>query len=248
MNNLCCPRCGLSHFKKNGHTHSGKQNHRCQHCGRQFVADSQQITEAEREQIRRLLLERISLLGICRVMDVSLRWLLNFIATLYESLPDDLSVRLPPDTGRHVKLFRLHAEADELWSFVQCKANKQWVWLAIDTTSRQVIAFHVGDRSRRSAQQLWRKLPASYRQDATFDTDDWEAYKGVIPAGQHRVCAKGSGRTNIIERFNCTLRQRVSRLVREALSFSKSLRNHIGAIKYFICHYNQEVAASITFS
>ncbi|HZS03318.1 MAG TPA: IS1 family transposase, partial [Blastocatellia bacterium] len=59
MNNLCCPRCGLSHFKKNGHTHSGKQNHRCQHCGRQFVADSQQITEAEREQIRRLLLERI---------------------------------------------------------------------------------------------------------------------------------------------------------------------------------------------
>jgi len=36
--------------------------------------------------------------------------------------------------------------------------------------------------------------------------------------------------------------------VREALSFSKSLRNHIGAIKYFICHYNQEVAASITFS
>jgi len=31
------------------------------------------------------------------------------------------------------------------------------------------------------------------------------------------------------------LRQRVSRLVRATLSFSKKLANHIGAIKYFIC-------------
>ena len=71
--------------------------------------------------------------------------------------------------------------------------------------------------------------------------DAWEAYKGVIPAARHRICAKSTGHTNFIERFNCTLRQRVSRLVRGALSFSKSLINHIGAIKYFICHYNQEV-------
>ncbi|HKH21105.1 MAG TPA: IS1 family transposase, partial [Gammaproteobacteria bacterium] len=35
-----------------------------------------------------------------------------------------------------------------------------------------------------------------------------------------------------------TLRQRVSRLVRATLSFSKKLANHIGAIKYFICDYN----------
>jgi insertion element IS1 protein InsB len=37
------------------------------------------------------------------------------------------------------------------------------------------------------------------------------------------------------------LRQRVSRLVRQTLSFSKKLANPIGAIKFFICHYNQEV-------
>jgi IS1 family transposase len=44
--------------------------------------------------------------------------------------------------------------------------------------------------------------------------------------------------TNYIERFNNTLRQRVSRLVRKTLSFSKSLENHIGAIWYFIHYYN----------
>ncbi|TAF96279.1 MAG: IS1 family transposase, partial [Cytophagia bacterium] len=48
-----------------------------------------------------------------------------------------------------------------------------------------------------------------------------------------------------IERFNCTLRQRVSRLVRLALSFSKDLDNHIGVIAYFICDYNLQIQKSI---
>jgi hypothetical protein len=63
-------------------------------------------------------------------------------------------------------------------------------------------------------------------------------YKGVIPAAQHQTISKQARKTNHIERLNNTLRQRVSRLVRSALSFSKKLDNHIGAIKYFICHYN----------
>jgi hypothetical protein len=50
---------------------------------------------------------------------------------------------------------------------------------------------------------------------------DWEEYKGVIAPAQHVVCGKESGPTSGVERFNCTLRQRVSRLVRKTLSFSK---------------------------
>ena len=42
---------------------------------------------------------------------------------------------------------RLEVEADELASFVQKKSNKQWVWIAMDAKTRQIIAFHVGDRS-----------------------------------------------------------------------------------------------------
>ncbi|MBL8247833.1 MAG: IS1 family transposase, partial [Candidatus Competibacter sp.] len=45
-------------------------------------------------------------------------------------------------------------------------------------------------------------------------------------------------KTNKIENFNCLLRQRTSRLVRKTLSFSKKIENHIGAIWYFIHHYN----------
>jgi hypothetical protein len=28
-----CPECGSENFKKNGHTHNGKQNHQCKDCG-----------------------------------------------------------------------------------------------------------------------------------------------------------------------------------------------------------------------
>lgn len=240
MNSLSCPRCGLSHTKKNGHTHYRKQNYRCKSCGRQFVRDSQRVGAQTRSLVQKLLLERVSLRGICRVTGLSLTWLLQFIAALYERLPDDLCVA-PASLPRRVRLLRLEAELDELWSFVRRRADKQWLWLAFDKESRQVLAFFVGDRSRESARKLWRRLPAAYRERATFYSDEWGAYKGVIPAERHVVCGKESGLTSGVERFNCTLRQRVSRLVRKALSFSKKLENHIGAIKYFICHYNREV-------
>jgi IS1 family transposase len=54
---------------------------------------------------------------------------------------------------------------------------------------------------------------------------------------------KETGKTNYIERFNNTLRQRVSRLVRKTLSFSKKLENHLGAILYFLHYYNDLLLA-----
>ena len=97
----CCPKCGKTKTKKNGHTHNGKQNNRCKECGRQFVNDSKQkiITEEKKEQIRKLLLERIPLRGICRVMGVSLCWLLGFIASEYKQLPDDLNFHANVETN-----------------------------------------------------------------------------------------------------------------------------------------------------
>ena len=115
----------------------------------------------------------------------------------------------------------------------------------MDATTRQIIAFHVGDRSRTSGKELWAHIPTVYREQATFHTDQYEVYKGVIPAEQHRAMTKKARKTNHIERFKNTLLQRVSRLVRETLSFSKKLADHIGAIKYFICHDNLEKAGAL---
>ena len=175
--------------------------------------------------------------GICRAVGVRLKWLLGFIITCFEDLPDHLYVQ-PVMGHQDVMIQRLEVEADEMASFVHKKANKQWIWIAMDAKTHQVLAFHVGDRSRKSAKRLWAKIPEAYRQYAMFYTDQYVVYQGVIPAAQHRAISKLARQTNHIERFNNTLRQRVSRLVRETLSISKKLSNHIGAIKFFICDYN----------
>jgi insertion element IS1 protein InsB len=84
-----------------------------------------------------------------------------------------------------------------------------------------------------------------YREQAAFYPDQYAVYTGIMPAAQHTAITKHARRTNHIERFNTTMRQRVSRLVRDTLGFSKKLANHIGAIKYFICYYNLTRAAAL---
>lgn len=159
----------------------------------------------------------------------------------YDQLPDDLNFQVKAEAEELI-IYTLESEIDEMFSFVSQKKNKQWISMALDVKSRQIIAVHVGDRSRQSAKALWKSIPQRYRNNATFYTDGWEAYAGVIPQRQHQVVKKHSRITNHIERFNCTLRQSASRLVRQSLSFSKKLANHIGAIKYFICQYNLQKA------
>lgn len=121
------------------------------------------------------------------------------------------------------------------------KGNKQWVWLALDADSREIVGVYIGARDEGAAQKLWQSLPAVYRQCAIAYTDFWAVYAAVLPSKRHRAMGKETGKTSDVERFSNTLRQRVSRLVRKTLSFSKSLENHMGAIWYFIHAYNQSL-------
>ncbi len=166
-------------------------------------------------------------------------FLLN-IDELYGEIPPDLACSVSEKAD--IELIKVNCELDELWSFVGWKANKQWVWVAIDRASRQVVALFVGDRSADGALGLWQSLPERYRAQATFHTDDWRAYKQIIPPEQHRS-SKQKKETNHAEPhrrtgFFCTLRQRCSRLVRLSLSFSKKLARHINSIKFVVTNYN----------
>jgi len=63
--------------------HHGKQDHSCQDCGRQFVKCFAQylISDEPRALIEPLLVERISLRGICCAVGVRLKWLLGILIT-----------------------------------------------------------------------------------------------------------------------------------------------------------------------
>jgi insertion element IS1 protein InsB len=130
----------------------------------------------------------------------------------------------------------LTVECDERWSFVGDTGQKQWIWWALDRDTREIVGVAIGARDEAVARQLWASLPSVSRQCAIWYRDVWDADAGVLPAKRHRPVVKDSGQTSRIERLNHTLRQRISRLVRKPLSFSKKVENHIGAIGYFVHH------------
>ena len=132
-------------------------------------------------------------------------------------------------------------ELDELWSYVFNKDNVRYIWLAICRRTRQIVAYYIGDRSEESCFQFWLNIPRPYYHCKTF-SDYWEAYQNVFCAGEHKMVGKETGETAHIERWNNTLRQRLSRFVRKTLSFSKSDFFHELALKLFIVRYNTELS------
>lgn len=238
--NIPCPRCSSIHTVKNGSIHNGKPKRHCKDCKRQFVVNptNHSISPEIKQLIDKLLLERISLRGIVRVTDVSPSWLQTYVNNKFSSIPQRIKVSDKPKS-------RLTIECDEMWSFFVTRKNYsfiRYIWLAIDRDTREIVGCYIGDRTRKSARKLWDSLPGVYRQCAVAYTDFWESYKKVIPSKRHKPVGKESGQTNHIERLNNTFRQRISRLVRKSLSFSKKLENHIGAIWYFIHDYNAHLA------
>jgi insertion element IS1 protein InsB len=103
------------------------------------------------------------------------------------------------------------------------------------------VAYFIGDRSEASWRRLWERVPETYR-GGYFYSDFWKAYREVIPEERHEAVGKESGQTAHIERWNNTLRQRLSRLVRQSLSFSKSDRMHEICLRLFLHRYNLSIS------
>ena len=118
----------------------------------------------------------------------------------------------------------------------------------MDRETREIVGCFVGCRDEQGAHGirlqgaigLWESLPDCYLEAETY-VDFWSAYDAIFYAGTLHHVGKAGGQTNHVERFNNTLRQRCSRLVRKTLSFSKKLDNHIGAVWTFIHHYNKSL-------
>ena len=101
----------------------------------------------------------------------------------------------------------------------------------------EIVAFAIGDRSEKACRRLCGKIPVEYR-TATLYSDFWKAYQQVLPQDQHQAVGKESGQTHHMQRWYCTLRQRLSRYVRKTLSFSKSDAYHHMVTKWYIYDYN----------
>ena len=69
-----CPKCESPNLVKNGHDYKGAQKYHCKSCGSYGTLQAQQgYSEQLRAQIKRALLERVSLRGMARIFAISRR-------------------------------------------------------------------------------------------------------------------------------------------------------------------------------
>jgi transposase-like protein len=114
-----CPYClGTNLHPKGWNKKRSNRRCKCGDCkrhitqgGKKWFVDDHQI-----ELVKDLSLERISLRGICRVVKISLSWLMAYIKKLYAKQPDGLNYRVP--SKLEIKLQLIESELDEMWPFV----------------------------------------------------------------------------------------------------------------------------------
>ena len=171
-------------------TQRGAQRARCVECQRTFTLTPKGPRHGQRfkDQVLAAYQDRMSLRGIHRTFGVCYLTVMRWLGKKSGQLPALVDTLLPSQNGDVLEL-------DELWSFVQAKAQTLWLWVALCRRTRQIVAFTLGNRSQQSAADLRASLPKGYRRRATR-SDYWEAYAAAFPEKTHRCCGKADGETN----------------------------------------------------
>ena len=121
----------------------------CKDCKRQFIENptNKVISKETWELVDKLLLEKIPIAGISRVTGISELWLQKYINKKYENISQHIEIDKPKG--------QLTIQCDEMWSFVGNKDDKQWIWLALDQDSKEIVGVYVGSRDLSGAKGLW---------------------------------------------------------------------------------------------
>ena len=92
MNGPSCPQCDAVYTVKNGRAHTGKQRYLCRVCGHQFTLNPtwHRVSPEKEAEVERLLTERISHRGICRVTGVSRSWFRRHLMKLEKTVQHGL--------------------------------------------------------------------------------------------------------------------------------------------------------------
>ena len=144
------------------------------------------LPTAKRVQILSMLCEGSSMRSISRVADASI----NTVAKLL-SEAGEACIALHDETIRNVRASRI--QCDEIWSFTYAKqknvadakaapegAGDTWTWTALDSDSKLIVSFFVGDRSSQSAIILMDDLRERLANRVQLTTDGHRAYLEAV--------------------------------------------------------------------
>ncbi len=165
--------CDSENIVKNGKAPNGKQKYLCHDCGRQSRKEpgSNAFAPQRREESRTLTWSAQA----SEVLPVPS----GFRATPLPAgskkaarLPSLERTLLPAPSSSEEAILELDESWDDSWSFVGRKADKRWVWIALARHTRQVIAYVIGDRGKRTCRGPWERIPESYKGGCCY-SDFW---------------------------------------------------------------------------
>ncbi|TDB63624.1 IS1 family transposase [Arundinibacter roseus] len=166
-----CPRCGSGQIKKNGHIHNQKQNFYCKECGRNFVENPEQklVSARDKELSIRMIEEKISFRAVSRIIGVSLPWVLKLAKEVHDTrVPTEV-----PDESYQIELQVIRGEEEG-----------QWIWVAIERKTDEVISYHIDSLTPEGAQRFWNSIPIKHRKSALFKSHLGEAFDNIVPDAQ----------------------------------------------------------------
>ncbi|WP_421692490.1 IS1 family transposase [Xenorhabdus bovienii] len=208
--------------KKHGKGEGGHQRYYCQPCRRTFQLEYtyRACHSGMKEQIVELAMNNAGIRDTARALHVSI----NAVVRTLKNARRDGVTTLPLDTPE----LQLICEVDEMGSFISNKKRQRWLWYAWEPRLKRIVAHAFGARSKQTLRTLLEKLSAF---DVAFwCTDNFGAYD--ILADEKHITSKLY--TQCIERENLNLRNRLKRLNRKTLGYSKSVEMHDKIIVTFI--------------
>nr|WP_232370362.1 IS1 family transposase [Xenorhabdus lircayensis] len=208
--------------KKQGKGKGGYQRYRCLSCNRTFQLDySYRACQAGiKEQIIYLTMNNSGIRDTARTLHISI----NAVVRTPKKLCPRYVTTLPLENSD----IQLIYEVDEMGSFVGNKEQQRWLWYAWEPRLKRIIAHTFGRRSKKTLKKLLKKL-ARFNV-AFWCTDNFNIYN-MLPKNKHLI---GKSFTQRIKRENLTLRNRIKRLNRKTLGYSKSPEMHDKVIGTFI--------------
>ena len=243
---VVCPNCGSEKVVKRGKSVDGKQRYLCQNgdCEtKSFMTDYKY--NGKKSGIRKKIID-MSLSGsgirdIARVLEISPNTVINELKRkekLLRKVNSELLDSMEISENTSVVISKVdEAEADEMRSFVESKANQRWLWHAIDHKTGKILAYTFGKREDKVFVEL-KKLPEPFG-IRKFYTDGLGTYVRKADYECHEV---GKRNTQKIERKHLTLRTRIKRLARKTICFSELEKMHDIVIGLFINRYEFGVA------
>ena len=222
-----CPHCHSLKVVKNGLKPTGRQNFRCKDCGKQFQHEYfyQGCDPTVKAQVKSSLLHGSGIRDCTKVFGISPKTTLRLI------LAEGQKIIICPKLKYYQRI-----QIDELYSFVNEKGKKVWIFYAYAPQTKEILAMTMGKRSRKQLRSLMLQIKHLKIEVGFYCTDAFKGFKTLLPYFQHLI---GKQFTKDIEGVNTSIRSKIARLHRRTTKFSKKLIYQWFLLKIFIHYFNE---------